>query len=186
MIKKASPPSKHKEAPSVDPLHCLQHWKFLLRRCPTYHFVSSLFLSIIRFFSERLPWQPLVKTLLPSARSVGLIPGQGAKILHASRSKSQNKKQKPYCNKFNKDFKNGPHQNKKSYKRNLQWDTNLKPRFSCLLETECCLAPILSAEPLSSTLLSCHLPHILAIDILFQNLRTFMVLSFLCCVNTLG
>ena len=60
--------------------------------------------------SGDFPDGPLVKTSLSSSGGVGLIPGQGAKILHASRSKSQNKKQKPYCNKFNKDFKNGPHQ----------------------------------------------------------------------------
>ena len=29
---------------------------------------------------------------------------------HASQPKKQNTKQKQYCNKFNKDFKNGPHQ----------------------------------------------------------------------------
>ena len=39
-----------------------------------------------------------------------MIPGQGAKIPHASGPKNQNIKQKQYCNKFNKDFKNGPHQ----------------------------------------------------------------------------
>ena len=39
---------------------------------------------------------------------VGSISHQGAKILHASWSKNQNK-QKQYCNKFNKDLKNGPH-----------------------------------------------------------------------------
>ena len=37
------------------------------------------------------------------------IPAPGAKIPHASGSKSQNIKQKEYCNKLNKDFKNGPH-----------------------------------------------------------------------------
>ena len=31
-------------------------------------------------------------------------------IPHASRPKNQNVKQKQYCNKFNEDFKNGPHQ----------------------------------------------------------------------------
>ena len=41
---------------------------------------------------------------------VGLIPGQGIKIPHALWPKNQNIKQKQYCNKFNKDFKNGPHQ----------------------------------------------------------------------------
>ena len=39
----------------------------------------------------------------------GSIPGQGVKIPHALGPKSQNIKQKQYCNKFNKDFKNGPH-----------------------------------------------------------------------------
>ena len=41
------------------------------------------------------------------------IPGPGAKSPRASRPKKQNGKQKQHCNKFNKDFKNGPHQKKK-------------------------------------------------------------------------
>ena len=36
--------------------------------------------------------------------------GWGAKIPHASWPKNHNMKQKQYCNKFNKDFRNGPHQ----------------------------------------------------------------------------
>ena len=55
---------------------------------------------------------PVVKTSSSNAGGAGLIPGQGAKIPHASRPKNQNIKQKQYCNKFNKDFKNGPHQKK--------------------------------------------------------------------------
>ena len=47
-----------------------------------------------------------------NARGAGSIPGWGAKIPHASWPKYQNIKQKQYCNKFNKDFKNGPHQKK--------------------------------------------------------------------------
>ena len=39
-----------------------------------------------------------------------MISGWGVKIPHALKSKNQNMKQKQYCNKFNKDFKNGPHQ----------------------------------------------------------------------------
>ena len=35
----------------------------------------------------------------------------GAKIPHISQPENQNIKQKQYCNKFSKDFKNGPHQN---------------------------------------------------------------------------
>ena len=53
----------------------------------------------------------MVKTLPSNAGCAGLIPGQGAKIPHASQPKNQNiKKKKQYCNKFYKDFKNGPHQ----------------------------------------------------------------------------
>jgi len=37
---------------------------------------------------------------------VGSVPCRGAKIPHASKPKSQNIKQKQYCNKFNKVFKN--------------------------------------------------------------------------------
>ena len=55
----------------------------------------------------------MVKTLPPNAGGVGLIPGWGAKIPHASWPKNQNIKQKQYYNKFNKDFKNDPHEKKK-------------------------------------------------------------------------
>ena len=58
------------------------------------------------------PGGPVVKTLPSNAGVAGSIPGRGAKIPHASRPKNQNTKQKQYCNKFNKDFKNGPHQKK--------------------------------------------------------------------------
>ena len=51
---------------------------------------------------------PVVKTLPSSAESVGLIPGWGAKILHASWPKKQNINQEQYYNKLNK---NGPPQN---------------------------------------------------------------------------
>ena len=50
-----------------------------------------------------------VKTSPSNAGGAGSIPGQGAKIPHASGPKNQNIKLKQYCNKFNKDFKNGPH-----------------------------------------------------------------------------
>ena len=43
---------------------------------------------------------------------LGSIPDQGTKIPHASWPESQNIKQRQYCNRFNKDFKNGPHQKK--------------------------------------------------------------------------
>ena len=56
------------------------------------------------------PGGPVVKTLSFNAGGEGSIPGQGAKIPHASRSKHSNIKQKQCCNKFNKAFENGPHQ----------------------------------------------------------------------------
>ena len=59
----------------------------------------------------------MVKTWPSNAGGAGLIPGWGAKIPHASRTKNQNIKQKQYCNKFNKDFKNVPNQKKKNLKR---------------------------------------------------------------------
>ena len=53
---------------------------------------------------------------------MGSIPGEGAKIPHASWPKNQNIKQKQYCNKFNKNFKNGPH--KKIFKKKSTWQFN--------------------------------------------------------------
>ena len=58
-----------------------------------------------------------LKTSLSIAGGAGLISGRGAKIPHASWPKNQNIKQKQYCNKFNKDFKNGPHQKNKQTKK---------------------------------------------------------------------
>ena len=58
------------------------------------------------------PGGPVVETVPSSAGGAASIPGQGAKIPHALWPKIQNIKQKQYCNKFNKDFKNDPHQKK--------------------------------------------------------------------------
>ena len=52
----------------------------------------------------------MVKILPSNARDMSLIPGSGANILYALWPENQNIKQKQYCNKFNEDFKNGPHQ----------------------------------------------------------------------------
>ena len=54
----------------------------------------------------------MVKTSPSNAGGTGSIPGWGAEIPPALRPKNQNIKQEQYCNKFNKDFKNGPHQKK--------------------------------------------------------------------------
>ena len=48
-----------------------------------------------------------------SSSHAGPTPGQGAKNPRALGLKRQIIKQKQYCNKFNKDFKNGPHQKRK-------------------------------------------------------------------------
>ena len=59
----------------------------------------------------------MVKTSPANAQEVGSIPGWGAEIPHALwPKKPKNIEQKQYWNKFNKDFKNGPHQ--KNLKKN--------------------------------------------------------------------
>ena len=58
----------------------------------------------------------MAKTLPSNAGVSGAIPGQGTKIRCASWLKIQIIRQKQYCNKFNKGFKNGPHQNKQTNK----------------------------------------------------------------------
>ena len=54
----------------------------------------------------------MIKTLPSNAQDAGSIPGQGAKIPHASRPTNQIQN-KQYSNKFHKDFKNGPKKNLK-------------------------------------------------------------------------
>ena len=55
-----------------------------------------------------IPGSPVIRTSPSNAGSMSRIPGWGAKIPHTSWLKNQNIKQKQYCNKFNKDFKNSP------------------------------------------------------------------------------
>ena len=55
------------------------------------------------------PDSPVVKTFPFNAGGASSIPGRGAKIPHASQPKTQDIKQKQYCSKFYKIFKNGPH-----------------------------------------------------------------------------
>ena len=54
----------------------------------------------------------MVKTLPSNTGTVGSIPGQRAKLPHALEPKNQNIKGNIF-DKFNKDFKNSPHQKKK-------------------------------------------------------------------------
>ena len=51
------------------------------------------------------PSEPVVNTSPSNARGAGSISGQEAEIPRTLRPKIQNIKQKPYYNKFNKDFK---------------------------------------------------------------------------------
>jgi len=58
----------------------------------------------------------MVKTSPSIAGGASLVSGWGDKIPHASSPKKktpQNIEQKQHFNKFSKDFKNDPHQNKK-------------------------------------------------------------------------
>ena len=63
------------------------------------------------------PGSPVVKTSPSNVGGAGSIPGWGVRSHMPRGLKNQNIKRKQYCNKFNKDFKNGPHQKKK---RNLK------------------------------------------------------------------
>ena len=80
------------------------------------------------------PGHPVVETSPSNAGGSGLISGRGAKIAQTSHPKKTkhkkkpktHKKQKQYCNKFNKDFKNGPHK-KKTLKKRKETATNNLP-----------------------------------------------------------
>ena len=61
-------------------------------------------------FRSSLAVQQVVKTSPSSAGGKGSITDWGAKIPHALWPKKQDIKQTQYCNKFNKNFKNGSHQ----------------------------------------------------------------------------
>ena len=55
------------------------------------------------------PGCPGVKNSPSNAQGAGSAPSWKVEIPHASLPKHQDKKQKQYCNKFNKDFKNDLH-----------------------------------------------------------------------------
>ena len=56
-----------------------------------------------------------------------------------SQKKKQKRKQKQYCNKFNRDFKNGPHQ-KKIFKETIK---NLKNKIMAI-KARICLSKIMN------------------------------------------
>ena len=72
----------------------------------------------------------MVKTSPSSAGGSGSIPDWQAKIPCALRPKSRNIKQRQYCNKFNKDYKYGPHQRKKKKEKKIA--ENLIPSLTLL------------------------------------------------------
>ena len=55
------------------------------------------------------PGGPVVRISPCNAGGAGSIPGEELRFPHALQLKDQNLKQKQYCNKFNKDFKNHLH-----------------------------------------------------------------------------
>ena len=69
----------------------------------------------------------MVRTSPSNAGSVDSIPSGKAKIPQASGPKNSNSKQKQYCNKFSKDFKNGsyPKKKKKSCKKKKSAFSNI-------------------------------------------------------------
>ena len=86
-------------------------WQPLNISLPPYKQIA--FFGLFFFFNLKesniwgLLYRPLVKASPYNAGGVGLIPCQGVRILHCLVAKKT--KHKQYCNKFNKDFKNGPH-----------------------------------------------------------------------------
>ena len=84
-----------------------------------FFFSSSLFykLSSVKIHHLKnleqfrdLPHGPMVKTLPSNPGCASLIHGQELRChMPPGQKKKQNRKQKQYCNKFNKDLKNGPH-----------------------------------------------------------------------------
>ena len=66
----------------------------------------------LRDLPELTSLYSVVKTLPPSTGALDLILDWGAMTHYASGPKNQNTKQKQYCNKFTKDFKNGVYRKK--------------------------------------------------------------------------
>ena len=88
------------------------------------------------------PGGPRVKTSPSNAEGMGSILGQEAKLPHALWPKNQNINWKQYYNKFNKDFKNCPHQKNLSKKWKIQQSfLSLENLFSTFKHTQCILVP---------------------------------------------
>ena len=86
-------------------------------------FVSNIVLFLLKWGPWDFPGGPVVKTL-PSNAGAQMPPLVRKLRFHMScGQKKQNIEQKQYYNKFNKDFKNSPHQKKK---KNLRWGSHVK------------------------------------------------------------
>ena len=77
----------------------------------------------------------MVKTSHSNADGMGWSPGRRTKVSYSSGSKSQNIKQKQYCNKINKDFKNDPHQKKNVFLKDVITTSTTLFRSICLCVT---------------------------------------------------
>ena len=92
------------------------------------HLNNNTISQIIAYQLHDFPGGPVVRVSPSYVQGVSSIPGRGDKILHALWPKSQNiKKQKQYCNKFNKDLIKRQHTtcSQKAYKIPLylnRWD----------------------------------------------------------------
>ena len=75
---------------------------------------------------------------------MSLMPGQGVKIPYALWPKTQKVKQKQHCNKFNKDFKNGPHLKKNLKKKTLKILSYI--RYENFKNTELTASPVRSPK----------------------------------------
>ena len=106
-------------------------------------------ISLLKIKSGDFPGGAVFKTLLISVRGVGSIPGQGPKIPCALWPKRQkHKKQKQYCNQFNKISKTV--HIKKSWKKKKKQKTNLNLTMSI-----CCFKDL----PVLHSLLEKAIPH---------------------------
>ena len=85
-------------------------WGHFLLSMPIHSLFLKTQMLLLKMILRDFPSGPVVGTSPSNAGGAGLIPGQGAGIPHSSRPKSQNMEQMQYCNKFNRDFENGPHQ----------------------------------------------------------------------------
>ena len=126
------------------PVSICQSVSHLLNQC--------LSISVSQSLSLRdFPGSPVVKTSPSNAESTGSIPSQGAKIPYGWWPKSQNikkkKKQKQYCNKFNKNFKKWSTSKNKKLKRTISVSQSTNECLSVSQSIRTALSWLLSTVP---------------------------------------